>query len=250
MQMRMEQRIPNPGDTCSSASLVSYLRALLVILALGLAANGAAADDVVVEERDVSGFSGIVLSGSGDLHITQGDSESLRITAEPKVLAVLTSEVRGDVLHLSRKRGSNVRSRHSVRYDITLRELGRLGMSGSGDAFMPRLEVMISPSIYPDLLILSWAKSCWIHSGSPFPVPAMLRLSNSTPAASIPASVDRVRSSLPGRPMFRIFLSVAAATIRRRNLSAGRLPQLSSVPVRLKFTPAKTWMSQLLALVT
>lgn len=140
MQMTKQKTNSKSGRAGHFAIPVRYLSALLTLLGAVFVASGAVADDVVAEERDVSDFSGIVLRGSGDLYITQGDSESLTITAEPKVLEVLTSEVRGEVLHLGRKQGSKVRSRHSVRYDVTLRDLERLGMSGSGDAFMARLE--------------------------------------------------------------------------------------------------------------
>ena len=117
------------------------LTALLAVLAVVmLPATRASADDVIAEERDVSGFSGIVLRGSGDLFITQGDSEALTITAEPKVLEVITSEVRDGVLHIGWQRGSNVRTREPIRFDVSLRDLSRLGMSGSGDAFMSRLD--------------------------------------------------------------------------------------------------------------
>ena len=114
--------------------------ALVSLIFVSFGAPHASAADVVVEERTASGFTGIVLSGSGDLRITQGDSESLTVTAEQKVLDVITTEVRGGVLHIGRKRGSSVRTREEIRFDVTLRVLERLGMSGSGDAYAHRLE--------------------------------------------------------------------------------------------------------------
>jgi hypothetical protein len=139
MQMMMKNRNPKAGRTGSSFGRVSYLSALLTLLSAALGAS-AVADDVVIEERDVSAFTGIVLRGSGDLYITQGDSESLTITAEPKVLEVLTTEVRDGVLTIGRKKGSKVRTREGIRFDVSVRELERLGMAGSGDAFMSRVE--------------------------------------------------------------------------------------------------------------
>lgn len=114
--------------------------ALVTGLIFSLVAPSAFAADVVVQERDVSGFTGIVLAGTGDLYITQSDSESMTITAEQKVLDVITTEVKGGVLHIGRERGSRVRTREEIRFDVSLRVLERLGMSGSGDAFAERLE--------------------------------------------------------------------------------------------------------------
>ena len=105
-----------------------------LLAAVLTAASLPAAADTVLQERDVSGFSEVVFSGSGELNITQGDSEGLTIEAEQKVLDVITTEVRGDVLHIGRKRGSSVRTREGVIFELRVRELTRLGMSGSGDA--------------------------------------------------------------------------------------------------------------------
>jgi len=113
---------------------------LMSVIFLGFGALPAAAAEVVVQERDVSDFTGIVLNISGDLHITQSDSESLTVTAEQKVLDVITTEVRGGVLHIGRQRGSSVRTREDIRFDVSLRVLERLGMSGSGDVYADRLE--------------------------------------------------------------------------------------------------------------
>lgn len=139
---RALKRQSTPGGESSAWAAGAALRSLAFVMSLilSLAAPSAFADDVVVQERDVSGFTGIVFAGTGDLHITQSDSESMTITAEQKVLDVITTEVKGGVLHIGRKRGSKVRSREEIRFDVSLRVLERLGMSGSGDAFAERLE--------------------------------------------------------------------------------------------------------------
>jgi hypothetical protein len=137
MQM---SRSNSPLSAIFAAPKMPGALALVSLIFLGFGALTASAADVVVEERDVSGFTGIVLNGSGALYISQEDSETLTITAEQKVLDVITAEVRSGVLHIGRKRGSSVRSRETVRFDVTLRTLERLGMAGSGDAFADRLE--------------------------------------------------------------------------------------------------------------
>ena len=121
-------QIKNPLTNGRAARFGGPMLAVLVALSLPAVA------DTVRQQRDVSGFSEVVFSGSGDLYITQGDSEALTIEAEQKVLDVITTEVRGDVLHIGRKRGSSVRSREDIVFELSVRELTRLGMSGSGDA--------------------------------------------------------------------------------------------------------------------
>lgn len=113
-------------------------RPLALALLLMLPALAAHAD-TVRESRDVAGFKEVVFKGSGDLIITQGDSEGLVIEAEQKVLDVITTEVRGEVLQIGRRRGSSVRSREDIVFELSVRELTRLGMSGSGDAVASEL---------------------------------------------------------------------------------------------------------------
>jgi hypothetical protein len=115
------------------------LRASILITCLMTAAT-AAADPLVDQVRDVSDFTGVVFSGTGDLHITQGDTESLSIRAEQKVLDVITTSVRGGVLTIGRKPGRTVHTRAPIRFDLQLQSLERLGMSGSGDVFAGKLE--------------------------------------------------------------------------------------------------------------
>ncbi len=101
----------------------------------------AAAAEVLRESREVSGFSGVVFAGSGDILITQGDTESLVIEAEQKLLDVITTRVRSGVLYIGRKKGSYVRASRSPRFELTVSTLESLSISGSGDAFADELEV-------------------------------------------------------------------------------------------------------------
>src|SRR5687767_1144824 len=49
--------------------------------------------NVVVEQREVSGFSAVSMSGFGELIIQQTGKESLSITADDNLLPLLTSKV-------------------------------------------------------------------------------------------------------------------------------------------------------------
>jgi len=121
-------------------ALMAPVRCTAFMLLGCLSAGAALADEVVEQNRDVSDFDGVVFSGTGDLFITQGDSEFLTIHAEQKVLDVITTRVADGVLHIGRKKGTSVRSREDIRFDLGVRNLERLGMAGSGDAFSSHLE--------------------------------------------------------------------------------------------------------------
>src|SRR3990170_5909134 len=63
--------------------------------------------NVVTEERDVSDFHKIHLSGIGNLIITQGEEESLTIEADDNIMPLISADVSGERLTISFKRGYN-----------------------------------------------------------------------------------------------------------------------------------------------
>ena len=56
--------------------------------------------DVIVEERDVSGFDKIQVSGVGRVVITQGDDETLSVETDDNLLEYIETEVQGDTLEI------------------------------------------------------------------------------------------------------------------------------------------------------
>jgi putative autotransporter adhesin-like protein len=103
------------------------------------------------ETRTVSGFTGIELSGIGEVTIEQGDAESLTIEADDNVLPALTSEVDGSVLRLGTKPRTRVQTRNPIHYRVTVDDLDRIDLSGSGTITgaglkLTTLEVSISGS--------------------------------------------------------------------------------------------------------
>jgi hypothetical protein len=98
---------------------------------------------VRTETREVSDFDRVALAGFGDLHIRQGEEESLTIEASPELLERIKTEVKdgqltirfvqnwldwiGDVLATG---FAGMR----VRYDLTVKELAALAITGAGRA--------------------------------------------------------------------------------------------------------------------
>ncbi|MFH1853074.1 MAG: head GIN domain-containing protein [Candidatus Neomarinimicrobiota bacterium] len=106
--------------------------AVIAIFMLGtivLADNG-----VIREERQVSGFNKVSLGGSGTVYLTQGNTESLTVEAHADVLPYIETVVQGNTLSLGMKRGYHSwGSTGPIRYHLTIKDVKRLSISGSGD---------------------------------------------------------------------------------------------------------------------
>ena len=90
------------------AAMPVIVAGLLVLSACSVI-NGSG--HVETETRQVSGFTGIDLAGSGEVTIEQGDAESLTIEADDNVLPALTSKVSDSTLKLGKKPGTTVRTK-------------------------------------------------------------------------------------------------------------------------------------------
>jgi hypothetical protein len=62
--------------------------------------------DIVVEERDVSDFEEILVTGAGRFIITQGDSESLTIETDDNLMEYIETDVKGKTLEIGFKDGT------------------------------------------------------------------------------------------------------------------------------------------------
>jgi hypothetical protein len=90
--------------------------------------------NVVSETREVTAFTGISLSGVGELILVQGDQESLRIEAEDNLMRYITSTVKQGVLELSlddRSEHLSLQPTKPIIYYVTIVRLDRLSCSGA-----------------------------------------------------------------------------------------------------------------------
>lgn len=88
--------------------------------------------NVITEERDVSGFDKIQVTGSGTAEVIQGETESLVIEAEDNVMPTIESEVRDGVLVLSQKANANINITKPIKYTVTMIDVAGFEISGSG----------------------------------------------------------------------------------------------------------------------
>ena len=87
-------------------------------------------DDGRGEIRDVSDFQEVSLEGVGTLIIEQGEPESLRIEAEPKVLRRIETEVSNGRLTIRPDR--SFETREPITYYLTVNELTGIELAGAG----------------------------------------------------------------------------------------------------------------------
>jgi hypothetical protein len=117
---------------------IAVAAALLVLTGCSVVTGSG---QVESENRPVSGFTGIELSGTGEVTLEQGEAESLTIEADDNVLPALTSEVEDSVLRLGTKPRTRLQTQNPIRYRVTVRDLTSVDLSGSGSISGADLEL-------------------------------------------------------------------------------------------------------------
>lgn len=82
---------------------------------------------------DVSNFDSVTLAGSGDVFIKQADSESLTVQTDDNILPLLDIRVIGRELVLSIKPNLSINPSHGITYNLTAKDLSKIGLKGSGN---------------------------------------------------------------------------------------------------------------------
>jgi hypothetical protein len=120
---------------------LSGLFALVALLAMGCGSIIEGSGHVTAETRQVSNFSQVELSGMGDLYVTQGETETLRIEAEDNLIPYITTEVHGDTLEIGFRSDMplNIWPTRPVKFYLTLKNVTGLQVRGSGNIYAERL---------------------------------------------------------------------------------------------------------------
>jgi hypothetical protein len=117
--------------------LALALLALLVFVTACSVTKGSG--KVVSQTREVSGFTNVELSGSGELTIDKTGAESLTISAEDNLLPQLTSDVSGGTLILGTKARTTIVPSRPITYMLTVKDLTGIAVSGSGSVRMSNM---------------------------------------------------------------------------------------------------------------
>lgn len=124
--------------------IVALLSVSLVVSACSIPFSRAlrGSGEAVTEERPVGSFSVIRLKGAGELILTQGETESLQITAEKNLLPKLSSDTVGDTLTLGFEdsfwRAALIPTR-PITYTLTVVDLEKITIEGAGNLEMDGL---------------------------------------------------------------------------------------------------------------
>lgn len=86
-----------------------------------------------IETRAVSGFTRVVLAGSGEVSLTAGQPYHVEIIAESNIMPYITTNVSGDSLVLGLKPNVNLRITNGIRYNVALPTLNGVQIAGSGN---------------------------------------------------------------------------------------------------------------------
>ena len=123
-----------PFLPASSARTLLVLASAVCGFASLAAAEVIGSGHVVSETRAVSGFHGVELASSGDVVVTQGDTEGLVIDAEDNLLPLIESTVGADgILRLGMKpHTGGVTSHQPVVFKLAVKTLDKLVLAGSG----------------------------------------------------------------------------------------------------------------------
>ncbi len=89
--------------------------------------------NVIAEERDVSDFHKVHLSGVGNLIITQGEAESLTIEADDNIVPIIETDVSGERLDIGFKRGYTFTPSTTIKFYLTVVSLDEISLSGAGN---------------------------------------------------------------------------------------------------------------------
>jgi hypothetical protein len=147
----------------------------------------------VSETRTLSPFDRVSVSGSGQLVLIQGDQESLTIETDDNLLPLIKSEVTGDSLRIGPE-GVNLNPTETIRYQLRLKSLKELHLSGSLEAD--------AQSIQSDQLLVNISGSGKIHVPSIQASDLDLRLSGSGDI-ELAGKVDRQKIEISGSGNYR-----------------------------------------------
>lgn len=89
--------------------------------------------EVVTETREVSGFDGISLSGSGEVVIIQNGNESLTIETDDNVMEHIEARVENGELKIGVESGFSILSTTRLIFTVEVDDLKNVSISGSGD---------------------------------------------------------------------------------------------------------------------
>jgi hypothetical protein len=124
-----------------------YVPSILLLIAMLASGCGfqmvSGSGRIATETRNLSGFSSVTLAGIGNVYITQGPAESLRIQAEDNLIPYFDTSVQGGTLKIGIKAeymGVSLLPTRPVNFYVTLPKIEAITLAGSGNIFAGKLQ--------------------------------------------------------------------------------------------------------------
>jgi len=128
--------------------LLAGLSVAILLLGCGFlslnpgAKNVTPSDNIITENREVSGFTGVDMSTIGTVTITQGEKEALVVRGSDNLVELVKTRVQGGVLVISMENVNiqSMKKENILTFEITVKNLDSLAVSGLGTVEMDELE--------------------------------------------------------------------------------------------------------------
>jgi hypothetical protein len=99
--------------------------------------------NVVTEDRPVSDFNRVSLTGVGEVIITQGEDESLTVRADDNIMRYIKTEVKSGILILGftdEAKNKRIRPSKRIKFNLSVKDVTGLDISGAGDVNVTSLD--------------------------------------------------------------------------------------------------------------
>lgn len=111
-----------------TTTLAIFVFALMLAEVPAMAQKLKGNGNMQTQDREVSGFKGLDVSGGFEVYVMLGNNEGVRIEADENLLENIKTEVKGGVLHIYNE--ESITTKSTMKAFVTLRELNSLDISG------------------------------------------------------------------------------------------------------------------------
>lgn len=129
--------------TRGALGLVALAALSFLFLATGVFASGSnegfgfksisGSGNVKNEIRDVNGFTGVTLAGSGNAYVTPGAAFRVEVVTDDNIIEYVTTDIRNGVLVLSIRPGTSIRNVSRLDFNVSMPALDSATIQGSGN---------------------------------------------------------------------------------------------------------------------